>query len=197
VADPAGHKVARIFSIIGHPMIVTVGSMLLITRRSGSPSNLINSLAAAVAIAVGLLLWGRLKVRLDHWKHIDASEAGERDEWNRAAFVVLCISAIVAGALNLSGLALGLGCCSFILAVALATARMLKLSQHVAFATFSVGIASLAGTDAAAAFALLAALVAWSRVVLGRHTIVEAVAGAVTGSIAGLALTSYPYIVPF
>ena len=62
-----------------------------------------------------------------------------------------------------------------------------KISLHVAFAAYAVGIASGRRPEVLAVSAAIALAVAWSRVVLGRHTLGEVVAGAIAGSAAAAA----------
>ncbi len=70
-------------------------------------------------------------------------------------------------------------------AVAQLARQWLKLSLHAAFGAFAVGLAWPEGL-AVAGLALLAAGVAWSRLVLRRHTRAEVWAGLALGAIAGL-----------
>jgi hypothetical protein len=182
------HVVARLISTVGHPAVVVTGSILLLGRRFGFSLPLLFCLAVVLIIATGLTLWSRSKVRQGRWKHMDASIPHERGEWNKVAFVVLAIGAIVTSGAYGGIAGLGLGCCAFILAVAIVTAKRLKLSQHVAFATLSIFIAGFAGPGEAAALSALTIAVAWSRVVLGRHTRSEVLSGAATGVLAGLGL---------
>jgi membrane-associated phospholipid phosphatase len=182
-------SVARFISTVGHPVIVTLSSILLITRRFGTSLLLIYCLTAVLPIATGLMLWSKAKVKHGKWQHIDASNPRERDEWNKVTFAVLGLGAILATSVHVPALGLGLGCCAFILAAAIGTAKRLKLSQHVAFATLSIFIAGFAGMGEATALSALTVAVAWSRIVLNRHTRSEVVAGAAIGIVAGLALT--------
>jgi membrane-associated phospholipid phosphatase len=70
---------------------------------------------------------------------------------------------------------------ALLIVIALLSARLLKLSLHVAFAAFATLLLwSLMG------IAVSAALV-WSRLVLGRHVTADVVAGVVLGAVAGVA----------
>ncbi len=186
MTTPGFRGAARFVSVAGHPAVVMPGAMLAFASRSGfTPASLV-PLAVALAIAAALMAWGRGKVRHGGWRHIDASHPRERREWNRTTFVVLAIGALSAAAAHVPILALGLGCCAVILAVAIGTGGRLKLSQHVAFAALAACVAGPTGM--AGGLAAVASIIAigWSRVTLGRHTTGEAVAGAAIGLLAGL-----------
>lgn len=140
----------------------------------------------AVAVA-GVMLYSVYKARSGAWSHIDASEKHERSQLNRfASFALLAF----AGVLMLTGshprmvAAIGLSG-ALILAGHLLKGR-LKPSLHVAFAAFAAGIV---WPDAVPVAALLAATaaVAWSRLVLCRHSASDVVVGAALGLVCGVA----------
>lgn len=88
-------------------------------------------------------------------------------------------------------LVLGLALPAAIIAVALALSSVLKLSLHSAFAVFA---AFLLWPNAAAVglLILLAIAIAWSRLVLHRHTVTEVMVGLFVGAIAGGCLIAVP-----
>jgi hypothetical protein len=183
--------VARLFSIIGHPAIVTPGAMLLaLHARHAASSRLIVYQAFVIAIAAGLMMWGLWQVRRQRWLHIDASAPSERRDLNRVTFRVLVASAIGSAVGHIAILSLGFACASLILAIAIILAGTLKLSQHVAFAMLSSFIAGFAGIGAVAAMLAFTLAIAWSRVELGRHTRLETLSGAGAGLLAGLVLVT-------
>jgi membrane-associated phospholipid phosphatase len=139
--------------------------------------------AAAVAVAV----YSIGQVRRGGWQHVDASVPRERQQLNR--FLVPLLWGL-AGVLAASGqprpTVLGMALGGAIVVCAQALRRRLKLSLHVAFAVFA---ASLLWPlwPAVLGLGVLAAGVLWSRLVLGRHTGGEVLAGAFVGAIAGWA----------
>ena len=93
-------------------------------------------------------------------------------------FLVLPQS-IVQGALISAGL----------LTVALIANTKLKVSLHMAYTIFAIGIGWPALPSGIRAFSLvLIVLMGWSRVEMKRHTLPEVIAGAVLGSLAVVAL---------
>ncbi len=68
--------------------------------------------------------------------------------------------------------------------------RYLKSSLHVAFASFC-GVLLAGGPATAGAAVAAVALLAWSRVVLGRHRPAEVLSGALLGVAAGAALRAW------
>jgi membrane-associated phospholipid phosphatase len=98
------------------------------------------------------------------------------------------ILVLVSGALWLTGrpwgLVAGVASPALLVGVAHATRRWLKLSLHVAFATFCT--AFLWPRPGATLILLtLAAVIAWSRLVLRRHTGLEVAAGGAAGLAVG------------
>ena len=141
---------------------------------------------ASGAVAVGVGIYSVRQVRSGRWQHIDASLPRERGQLN--LFLVLLLSGMAA-VLVWTGqprlLAQGLGLGAVVVAVAQLARQWLKLSLHAAFGAFAVGLA-WPEVLAVAGLALLAAGVAWSRLVLRRHTRAEVWAGLALGAIAGL-----------
>lgn len=75
---------------------------------------------------------------------------------------------------------------ALLIVIALLSARLLKLSLHVAFAAFATLLLWSLMVAVATGIAVSAALV-WSRLVLGRHVTADVVAGVVLGAVAGVA----------
>ncbi len=111
----------------------------------------------------------------------------ERAQLNALVSVSLLATA---GALWLAGLHMGfpivVGLSGLIVAVGYLFRGVAKLSLHVAFAVFAAFLVWPHHT-AAAALALAAAGVAWSRLALQRHLAADIILGALVGAAAGLA----------
>jgi membrane-associated phospholipid phosphatase len=67
--------------------------------------------------------------------------------------------------------------------------RWLKVSLHEAFAVFTVVSLSSVSLWASGLLLVLAVAIGWSRVVLGRHTLPEVLAGAALGTLVSTALS--------
>lgn len=179
---------ARLVSVIAHPALLIPLAVIGAADARGATPGVRNVAAgAAIAAAVMVALYSLVQVRSGRWTHIDASQATERRQLNLFLCVVLFG---MAGALALAGqprpvsvaLAVGGGIVIF----ALALRRRLKVSLHMAFAAYAAGLLWLQ-PGLVVGMALLALALAWSRLVLQRHTQAEVVVGAVAGCAAGLA----------
>ena len=141
-------------------------------------------LAAIVPVAVLMLV----QVRRGRWSNADASNASERPLLFGVALVAL---AVVMGWLSVrEPQSLFLRGASLVLAmlvVAAVATLWIKLSLHVAFAALTATVLSVSGS--ALGYVMIAAvpLVAWSRLVLARHSVAELACGALIGLITGLA----------
>lgn len=177
---------ARVVSIAGHPLLLMPLATLLAAVSRGADAGTVHTLVVLVgALGAGVFGFAWWQVRRGRWLHVDASRQDERRQLNRMLLLVLGLAA--AWALQVAGaspLAIALTAAAAIVALALLLARWLKLSLHVAFAAFAAFLP--AWPLAAAALAVLAAAVAWSRLALQRHSRSDVLAGALAGVVAGL-----------
>lgn len=180
-------RLARGVSIVGHPFFVMplAGLGAAYARGAGS-AQLLGLGAALLAVVIAIQGWSRWQVRRGRWAHVDASARAERRSLNGlllALFTFAAAGAWLAGAADALVRAFALA--AAIIVVAMLCARWFKLSLHVAFAVFAafIGGTWLVGGG----LLVLAAGVAWSRLVLARHTMADLIAGAAVGALAGAA----------
>lgn len=182
----ASSHLARIVSILGHPVLVMPLAALLASHASGT------GMRASLALLSGIFLLGivvigfaALQVRLGRWSHVDASNHGERHTLNVFLLCLFALAALLAWIkVGTSQLTLALALSAAIVLVALLISRLCKLSLHAAFIAFA---AFVPGTLVAGlCIAALAAGVAWSRLKLGRHTPRDLFAGLLAGVVAGI-----------
>lgn len=178
---------ARVLSVIGHPVVVLPVAVVVSGGARGVPAST-RSTTIGVTVGIGLvvLVFSAVRVRLGHWKHVDASQPAERNQLNGFTAVLL-FGAAVAGFLSPGGspdLYLWPACSGAVVLVAIILRRRLKLSQHVAFNLFAA-LAVLPSVGAALALVGLMGAVAWSRLKLGRHTRAEIGVGTVVGLVVG------------
>lgn len=184
---PARRGIARAVSIIGHPFLVMPLAGLAAAQARGAPPTMLWPLAGALAVLVlGLQAWTVRQVRRGRWAHVDASGGSERRDLNRALLAVFAAGAVIGLALRAPReLLLAFVLSAAMVALALLLARRLTLSLHVAFAVFA---AAVVGTwPLALGLLALAVAVAWSRLVLARHSGADVALGALAGGLAGLA----------
>jgi membrane-associated phospholipid phosphatase len=180
---------ARALSIAGHPALLmplaVAGGGNAAGGGPGARATLAAGLGAAVFIALCVGAYTAWRVKAGRWSHVDASQPRERLELNLFLVALLFGMAALLAALGqpaVTGLGLALG--GALVAAALALRRWGKVSLHAGFAVLAVALLWAQPLWALAA-ALLAAGVAWSRLVLQRHTRAEVAAGLALGALAG------------
>lgn len=158
------------------------------TRQSAASavqSVLLVTLAVVVPVAALMLR----QVRRGRWSNVDASNASERP-----ILFVVSMAGLAAALVWLlrydpqSFLVRGLVVVAGFMVIAAVLTRWIKLSLHVAFATLTATALSLIGSPAGFALILVVPIVAWSRLVLTRHSLHEVAAGSVLGLVTGCAL---------
>lgn len=181
--------VARALSVIGHPALLMPGSIAAAAHLADAPpplQRLAVGSALVVAAIVGVFsLW---QVRSGRWRHVDASLPGERRQLTRLLAALLCGVAALAWAGGQPALA---AAAPLLVALPVLAAHALrtrmKLSLHAAYAAFALPLLWPQPWGVGAA-AVLALGVAWSRLVLRRHTRAEVLAGLLLGAAAGALL---------
>ena len=174
---------ARWVSVLLHPFVVFMGLALVAAWRLDPAS--LPRVAAGMAVVVGMVwifVWRRW--RSGRWSTVDASRRQERP-------LLYLLALVLAGAywwwLGGRGSPLSAGVLAAIgmLCVAGLANRWIKLSLHMACLLFA-GVVLLALWRPLGCVLLLAApLLAWSRLGMGRHDVVEVLGGALLGAAAG------------
>jgi hypothetical protein len=177
--------IARTLSIVGHPLVVitsAVAAVVLHTDASSAVS--VTLLLCGIAgIVLAFSLW---QVRRGRWQHVDASAPAERTSLNLLiAGLLLSIAAVVFHRSPRSGLALGMGLSGLLIVVVISLSPWAKLSLHASFSAFAAMLLWAFGPWPVALASLAVTGICWSRVVLGRHTSIEVVAGGVVGALLG------------
>jgi membrane-associated phospholipid phosphatase len=176
---------ARAVSIAGHPVVVLPGAIFAGAWGTAPPNVVRQAVLSAMLVGAAVMVYSAVQVRRGRWSHIDASVREERQQLN--LFLALLL-VVVAAALWATGrpwrVVAGVASAALVVAVAHATRRWLKISLHVAYATFA---AAFLWPRVGGMLVLLACAVAiaWSRLALSRHTRLEVVGGAVLGVAVG------------
>lgn len=183
---------ARVLSIVGHPALLMPVAVAAAASGPGAPPQLLRvalSTAVAVAVIVGLVsLW---QVRSGRWAHVDASHPAERRQLNVLLAGLLCAAAALLWVLGQPpAVAAGPLLAALLVLLTHALRRWLKVSLHAAFALFAATLVwpHVLGT---LAIGMLAVGVAWSRLMLRRHTLPEVLTGLLLGAAFGAALRMY------
>lgn len=142
---------------------------------------------AAIVVVAAYLVHG---VRTGRLSHVDVSKREERGTFYRVAMGATFAATVAlwfGGAPHAA--AFGCGCAFLLLAVSSVVNRFfIKASLHTAFGIVAAGIIGPRSPLIFGALLVMAGLVAWSRIALGRHTGREVVVGALLGTIAAIAL---------
>ena len=155
---------------------------------NGAPPAVLRAVAAAsLAVAAAVMVYSFVQVRAGRWSHVDASDPRERSQLNLVLALLLLGAA---GALWWLGqpqaLCAGLAVAGTVVVLAALLRRWLKVSLHTSFAVLAAAFAWPSPAATAAVLAL-AAGVAWSRLVLARHTRGEVAMGMALGAAAAVA----------
>jgi hypothetical protein len=175
--------VARWVSIVGHPFIVVPLTVALVSRSIVTTGVLIGVLVIMMLVVVR-------KVRSGEWSDFDVSLLEQRPGAYARAIPLMAAAWLflwVVGGRSRGfwgfGVAIGI-----LLMATLLTRLRLKASMHAAFDSYAAVLPSAVMPALAGALALLALWVAWSRVVLRRHTTLEVLVGAALGVTGGALL---------
>ena len=185
--SPTTQRFARAASLLAHPVLVMIIAAAVAGRDEEGHGATAATLAFTLGAALVVMGYSALQVRTGRWSHIDASLPRERSQLNRfASWVLLALAAGLAVVGASPGVVAALALSGLIVLSGQLLRGRLKSSLHVAFAAFATLIA---WPDAWAVGALSVAVlvVGWSRLALGRHTLADVVAGALTGVLAGAA----------
>jgi membrane-associated phospholipid phosphatase len=180
---------ARTLSVVGHPALLMPGAIALGATNAKVPPQLMQAaLASATLVAVIVCLFSLRQVRSGRWAHVDASHPRERVQLNLFLTVLLFGAAALLWSLDQpQSVVAGAALAGTLVAAAHLLRRWLKVSLHAAFAVFAAALV-WPGVASVSLMLALAAGVAWSRLVLQRHTLAEVVVGLLLGSASGLVL---------
>jgi membrane-associated phospholipid phosphatase len=189
--NPTLVRVAYWISTLGNPLVTAllfVGAMAYRLLAPPAAAGVVLSILLGVVVPMGV--WTRRQVRRGAYTNFDVSERTQRISFYPRLIGLLLLAA---GLLHGTGAPLPLRA-GTLAAVALLTVCYLinfrlKVSLHAALSFFMAGgVLALSATAGIGAL-LVAALVAASRWVLGRHTVLELMVGTALGgaTAAGLA----------
>lgn len=177
---------ARAVSIAGHPVVLMFVAGMVAASQRGIAFDHVRDTAVVLATLAGTVVFYTLiQVRAGRWAHVDASARHERASLNMFLAAALLAAATFAGAvMQAVHLCVALMLAAFPVLAALLLSRWVKASLHMAFAAFAT-ILVWPSVQAVTIGLLVAVAVAWSRLVLGRHTMPDIVVGALLGFAAG------------
>ena len=178
---------ARWISVIGHPFLL----MPLLTGIIAFEALPRAEAIYAEAIALGVVivpagLYTVYRVRKGTWHNIDVSDQQERGQFYEILLPLLSIIAVIAWIADVPrSIPFGALAIITLVATALMVNSWIKVSLHTGFGVFVALTLYLMEPALAVVALVLALFIAWSRVVLGRHTTCEVVLGGTLGGIVG------------
>jgi membrane-associated phospholipid phosphatase len=176
-------RIARWISIVGHPFTFVV---LLVATSSwelhGGQHALRTTAIVIVAmlIPLGLFIWNRYS--LGHWETVDASAPKDRPALYTASFLLLIpIGTYFILRDHSAEMVRGLAAVAILIGILAGLNRWIKLSVHLALATFATFIILRIAPTLGVALLIFLPILGWSRLVLSRHSPVEVVGGFLLG----------------
>ncbi len=187
-------RCARLISWIGHPLVFVTGSVgVIVSLRLANRAGFSILLALLVAVVLPTVLLLFRGVRSGRWSDADVSIRTERARFYPPAILIsgfglATLLLLHAPAFISRGAFVTLG----LLAIAALLNLGIKLSLHALFAFYCAFILFRVHWIAGVVGFVLAFLVFWSRIYLGRHAIGEMLLGAALGLAGGMVATSWP-----
>jgi membrane-associated phospholipid phosphatase len=180
-------RFARWISIIGHPFLLMPLLTGIIAYRVLPPIEaLIAELVALSVVIIPAGIYTIVRVRKGTWTDLDVSHKTERGQFYAILLPLLVILALITWIAEVPR-SIPRGVLAIIALVGSAYVINIwtKISLHTGFAVFVALTLFLIHPILAIVAVVLAMLVAWSRVVLGRHTRREVLFGGVLGCAVG------------
>ena len=172
-------SVARWISIVAHPFVMAS----LMALGASARAALLVAAFTVVPLAVLMLV----QVRSGRWGDVDASQREERPLlFAVAGLGLLALATYLALTQPISPLLRGLLSPLVLLAGAALVNHWVKASLHVAFAVLAAATLIMLGHVLGWVLVPVIPALGWSRLVLGRHSISELLAGALLGLAATL-----------
>ncbi|MFN2476965.1 MAG: hypothetical protein ABR526_11585 [Chthoniobacterales bacterium] len=173
---------ARFISIVGHPFALLSLLVFLVQARRGPQDAVRTTFAFTVLVLVplGLLIWRSRAY--GRWRTVDASDKADRPVLYATIGLVLFAAGVYFHVVEGSAVFVR-GCVvvGSMMLVAFALNHWIKLSLHVAFASFCGVLLSHVYFSAGLLILLLVPPLIWSRLVLSRHVLSETIGGLILG----------------
>jgi membrane-associated phospholipid phosphatase len=183
-------KIATFISIVGHPLL-TIPLFILIVLFGNEDSSRAAPISfliiGCVFIPVTIRLY--IKSRNGSYTNFDVSDKIQRRSLYLFVVPLLLIVTIILFATNQSrNLCLGVLFALLLLILSQAINYFVKSSLHVSLNIYLTALIFTVNFKAGVAALLFTALISWSRVKLGRHSVKEVLFGLLIGTIIGLIL---------
>ena len=187
-------RIARLASIAGHPFVMIVFLVLLISWTMDRPA--VWRITGFVAI-IGLVPTGFAIWRSTSWQKQGAgalaNKTGRTILYFSLLAVLLLSSVYFQFVVHSAFLVQGSAVTALMVAVAAVLSRWIRLSLHLAFAVYAGLILARIHPGYGLPILIFAPALAWSRLALLRHTLAEVICGSVLGlGVASLLIWLWP-----
>lgn len=180
---------ARAVSIILHPMIVLLVATAAAARRLPPAQASRAMLVVALIAVIPFTIFVVRQVRAARWENVDASRPEERPRLFVVTLILMAVlGAVLSRSSSIAFLSRGVFAAGGMLLIAWALLRWVKVSLHVACLSMVAVSMTWMSIPLAITFGALVPFLAWARVTMQRHTLVEIALGALLGIGAGLAI---------
>lgn len=187
-------RLATLVSWIGHPLVfvtVSVGIVVTTQLAARSAMSILAALFLSVILPTGVLLF--LGVRSGRWRDADVSAREERKRFYPIAIPLSAFGIFITWMVGAPRYILRGGIITLLLLVIAGITNLrFKLSLHTLFASYCTVILLRVHVVCGMAALMLTALVFWSRLFLGRHTLSETIAGTALGVAGGIVTAWWP-----
>jgi len=181
-------KIAKLISIVGHPLLtIPLYVALVMFAFTYIKKAAFNSFLIIGCIFIPLTLWLYLKSRNGSYTNFDVSDRKQRKSVFLFIIPILCVVTFI---VYITGQSTNL-CLSLLFALILISILQIvnlyvKSSLHVSFNIYLSFLIMSGNYGMGIMILLFTVPIAWSRIVLGRHTLKEVLFGGVIGFTVGL-----------
>lgn len=182
--------VATVISTVGHPFVLLPLTVTLSLAGQMRPAQLFFvGTVYTGSIIVPLIFMIRRKVRRQEWMDSDVSDVRQRWQLYVVTLIVVTLALAVFWLLGFPRpLLLG----TIVSLVLLIAGMFINVWSHISMHMMFGGYCAVIACGASLSLSLIASsfllALAWSRLALGRHTVIQIVSGMVIGAIAGAVL---------
>ena len=192
------YRAAYTCSVMGNPLFIGAIFLFAFCLRLLDASRAMAIMAALIALLfLPIAIWIQIRVRTGRYSDFDVSRREDRKTMYPMVLVlILFATGLLFFTRQPKMLSVGMLCVSTMIVVAYLTNQWIKISLHTVFCFFFALVAIKISVAWLAPMLIFAVLVAFSRLILKRHRVVELMAGAglglLTGSLLLFALGSNP-----
>jgi hypothetical protein len=183
-------RAARWLSIAFHPFVtvsVMVGAAAAARQTASEAVRSVGIVVLFTVVPLAVLMWRQ--VRKGRWDNADASNRSERPIlYVVGAGAVAALLAYLLLVRPQSSMVRGVVATLGMIAVSAVATRWVKVSLHMAFAALAATVLVVVGSPVGYALMLALPAIAWARLVLQRHTLLEVALGTIIGAGAGAAI---------